>query len=131
MRSTRVRVTVGGTLLAVAVLVATEVRYSRARAERGEVVRIAAREYRKKFGSPAPPFRALPPGQVAHLDVRWDDDRHAYVVGFGHQALSGDSPRDYLFRPIPYRSGATTTHFFLVRKDGVCEYAGLIAGGSY
>jgi hypothetical protein len=138
MRLPPVRFAVVGIVLVAAVLIAISDRYSRwsqARAARSEVVQIAAREYRKQFGWPAPSFRALPSGQVAHLSARWDHARQGYLVGFGHQHLFDSGPLYYrfksLFRSVPYDSGHTTTEFFLVRRDGSCEYAGLIEGGNY
>jgi hypothetical protein len=119
------------TLVGGLLLVWSFAEWSWSQTSRAKALRIAAGRYLEMYGRPAPPYRTLPTGEVAHASVRWDASRGAYLIGFGHQHLKSDGPRDFLSGPIPYESGSTTTEFFWVRPDGVCQYAGIVEGGAY
>ena len=105
-------------------------RWARARSERAEVVRIAARAYLKEFGEPAPPYCGDIPGRAAHLVVRRDASRDAYIVDFGYQFIGPDTRRDILGRPVPFAS-FTAFESFEVTPSGACVYLGHRSGGAY
>jgi hypothetical protein len=129
----RVQFTVRQSLLFVgvaALVIAPLARWSQQKADRDRIVAIAAREYQKKFGMPAPPYVKLPAYEAAHISFQWDRRRSAYIVGFAHQSVVNKT-RDFFGNPVPYESGSTTEHFFSVAPDGHCEYTGMKAGGEY
>ncbi len=106
------------------------VRWSRYQAQRADAIRVAARAYERKFGGPAPPYCKLPPDRVAHLRVRWDPSRNAYVIGFGYQYVDSTTRRDIWGRPIPFAT-FTVIESFAVVPGGPCIYLGHHSGGGY
>jgi hypothetical protein len=99
-------------------------------AARSRAIAIAARKYEAMYGKPPPSATTVAPGQIAHVIVRWEADRRAYLVRFGYQYVVSDE-RDFSGRPIPFKSGLTVLESFRVREDASCEYVGLIEGGQY
>ena len=102
--------------------------WQQARSARAEAIRIAAGEYQRRFGRPAPPYRSLPPGEVGYVDARWQPSRHSYLVGFSHLWLA---ERESAGQPMPSMSGHTVTEIFRVEPGGSCRYEGTIVGGEY
>jgi hypothetical protein len=126
----RPRVFVISTLAGALLLIGPLALWYRSHSQRSEAVRIAAQAYLRQFGEPAPPYRRLPPGQVAHLSAQWKPSRNAYLIGFGYQYVAQDTRRDILGSPVPFAS-YTVIESFEVSPDGGCVYLGHHSGGAY